>query len=332
MRVRPATLALLVAAALAPAAGLAEWSVPDIDKLPDNKYGRTVRFGKELIHQTHRHLGPEAADPAKRYAGNNLACSSCHIDAGTKEFGNPFVGTFADYPQHRIREDEVQTIEGRINGCFERSMAGKPVPADSEEMRAMVAYMKFMSTGIPVGKEVVGRGLPKITIPDRAADPVRGKVVYETFCQACHQPDGQGKRAGAAGDGKGYEFPPVWGADSYNNGAGMARVIMAARFIKGNMPKGVTHANPVLTDEQAFDVAAYINSKERSTKANLDADFPNRATKPVDAAFPPYRAGFSAEQHKYGPFKPIIQVRQRELAAQEAAPAAASPAPKTAAN
>lgn len=329
MRVRPATLALLAAAALLPAAGLAEWSVPDVSKLPDDKYGRMVRLGKDIVEKTHRYVGPEVADPAKRFAGNNLSCSSCHIDGGTKEFGNPFVGTFADYPQYRIREDDIQTIEGRINGCMERSMAGKPLPHESVEMRAMVAYMKFLSTGVPVGKEVLGRGLPKVSFPDRPADPVRGKVVYETFCQACHQPDGQGKRAGVVGDGKGYEFPPVWGPDTYNDGAGMARVIMAARFIKGNMPKGVTHQNPVLTDEQAFDVAAYINTKERTAKANLEADFPNRKSKPVDAAFPPYRAGFTAEQHKLGPFKPIIQARERELAAPK--PAAAPAPEKTAA-
>jgi thiosulfate dehydrogenase len=292
-----------------------EWAVPDIEKLPDNKYGRLVRLGRQLVERTYQHIGPEAGDPAKRYAGNNLACASCHIDAGTKRFGNPFVGTFADYPQYRPREDDIQTVEDRINGCMERSMNGKPLPLDSREMKAMTAYMKFMSTGVPVGKEVNGRGLPKIALIERAADPAKGKEVYVQFCAACHGAGGEGQRAGKPGDGTGYAFPPLWGPDSYNSGAGMNRTIMAARFIKYNMPKGVSHEAPVLTDEQAFDVAAYINSQARPSKGNLEADFPARRNKPVDAAFPPYRPGFSAEQHKYGPYKPIVEARDRELKA-----------------
>lgn len=291
------------------------WVVPDIEKLPNDKYGKLVRLGHDLVMQTHKYVGPEVADPAKRYAGNNLACASCHIDGGIRKFGNGFVGTFASYPQYRGREDDIQNIEDRINGCMERSMAGKALPVDGPEMRAMSAYLKFMSTGVPVGAQVEGAGLPRIAFIDRAADPARGKAVYAQFCASCHGAEGQGVRAGVAGDAKGYAFPPLWGEDSYNNGAGMARTIMAARFIKYNMPKGVTHDAPLLDDEQAFDVAAYINSFGRPVKANLEADFPNRKNKVVDAAFPPYRAGFTAEQHTYGPYKPIVEARERELKA-----------------
>lgn len=316
-------LALLVAAAL-PLAATAQWTVPDVNKLPDDKFGRMVRLGKDLVEKTHKYVGPEVADPAKRYAGNNLACASCHLDGGTKEYGNTFIGVFADYPQYRPREDGVQTIEDRVNGCMERSMSGKPLPNDSVEMHAIVSYMKFLSTGVPVGKEIAGRGLPKAALLDRAADPAKGKVVYEQLCAACHKPDGAGQRVGAAGDGQGYLFPALWGPDTYNDGAGMARLIMAARFIKGNMPKGVTHDKPILTDEQAFDVAAYINSMERPRKAGLDRDFPDRRNKPVDAAFPPYRGGFDAQQHKLGPYKPMVKQREKDMA---------TPAPqKTAAN
>lgn len=305
----------MVFTTFAAAASASDWSVPDIEKLPNDKYGRLVREGKALVEKTHAYIGPEVADPAKRYAGNNLACSTCHLDGGTKKFGNPFVGTYADYPQYRPREDEVQNIEERINGCMERSMSGKALPAESRELKAMTAYLKFMSSGVPVGKALDGRGMPRIDFPDRAADPAKGREVYAQTCAACHGPDGQGVRAGKPGDAAGYTFPPLWGADSYNNGAGMARVIMAARFIKYNMPKGVTHEAPMLTDEQAFDVAAYINSQPRPEKSNLSADFPARKNKPVDAAFPPYRAGFTPEQHKYGPYKPLIRARETELAA-----------------
>lgn len=291
------------------------WRVPDPASLPDDKYGKLVREGKALVERTFATLGPEVADPAKRYAGNNLACASCHLDGGSKKFGNGFVGTFADYPQYRPREDAVQTIEERINGCLERSMNGRPLPVDSREMKAMTAYMKFMSSGVPVTAEVDGRGLPKVALLDRAADPVQGRAVYDQYCVACHGADGAGKRVGVQGDAQGYLFPPLWGPDSYNDGAGMARVIMAARFIRGNMPKGATHEAPQLSDAQALDVAAYINSQPRPARAGLEADFPARHNKPADAAFPPYRAGFTAAQHKYGPFKPIVAAREQAIKA-----------------
>ena len=322
MRARRHSVALSLLAlavyGMAPAAGLADdkaaaWTVPDVETLPDDVYGRTVRHGRDLIHNTFRYIGPEVKDKNKRYAGNNLACSSCHISAGTVKFGAPFVGTFADYPQYRIRENVVQTIQGRINGCMERSMNGKPLPDESPEMQAMVAYMKFMSSGIPVGTEVEGRLTPKIKIIDRAADPAKGKLVYDAQCAACHGARGEGMRVGKKGDAQGYVNPPVWGPASYNNGAGMNRVIQAARFIRYNMPQGVTYETPLLSEEEAFDVSAYINSQKRPVKARLDKDFPDRREKPADAAFAPYREGFTAQQHKYGPFKPIIEARTKSL-------------------
>lgn len=295
------------------------WVVPDIEKLPADKFGELVRLGRELMLRTPHHVGPEVADPAKRFAGNNLACATCHIDGGTKKDGNGFVGTYAGYPAYKAREDAVQTIEDRINGCFERSMNGRPLPLESLEMKAMVAYLKFMSSGVPIGAQVTGLGLPKPSrFPERAADPVQGKLVYEQFCASCHGADGHGVRAGVAGDALGYTFPPLWGADSYNDGAGMHRVIMAARFIRNNMPKGVSAEAPVLTEEQAFDVAAYINTQPRPQKAGLEADFPARFNKPVDAHFPPFRSGFGAEQHKFGPYKPILDAAKREQQANAA--------------
>lgn len=306
-----------VPAAAAPAAPAAyPWVVPDVDKLPNDKYGQMVRMGRDLVLKTHQFIGPEVADPAKRFAGNNLACTTCHLDGGTKKDGNGFVGTYVGYPSYKAREDSVQTIEERINGCMERSMNGRRLPLDSVEMKAMTSYMRFMSTNVPVGANVAGLGLPKPgKFPDRPADPVAGKQVYDQFCVACHGPEGQGVRVGQAGDAQGYVNPPLWGTDSYNDGAGMNRVIMAARFIRNNMPKGVTAEAPVLTDEQAFDVAAYINSQPRPKKGGLEADFPARINKVVDAHFPPYREGFTPEQHKYGPFKPIIDAMNKEVAA-----------------
>ncbi len=299
---------------LSAGAGAAEWTVPDIDQLKDDMFGKSVRYGRDLIEATYRHIGPEVADPAMRFAGNNLACRTCHLENGTQKFANPFIGTYANFPQYRPREHAIGSIEERVNGCMQRSMNGKPLPVDSKEMRAMVSYLKFLSTDWPVGKAVEGKAVPKIKLPARAADPVAGEKVYAEFCASCHGEDGQGKRNGAKGDALGYEFPPLWGPDSYNTGAGMYRVIMAANFIRYNMPLGTTHEAPVLSDEQAYDVSAYINSKPRPEKPNLEADFPNRKIKPADAAFPPYVYG-SPDQHKYGPFQDLIAARKKALEA-----------------
>ncbi|MCY7389630.1 MAG: c-type cytochrome [Burkholderiales bacterium] len=295
------------------AQGQKDWQAPDIGKLPDDKYGQMVRQGKALMEQTYKHIGPEVKDASKRFSGNNLACVSCHMDAGSRKFGNPWVGTFVSFPQYRGREDAVSTTEERINGCMERSMNGRKLPLESAEMKAMLSYLHFLSTGIPVGAKLEGGGTLKLKPLARAADPVAGKQVYATTCAACHGENGQGMRRGKVGDADGYQFPPVWGADSYNNGAGMARVTLAAGFIKGNMPSGITHTTAVLTDEQAFDVAAYVNSQPRPVKLNLDADFPARKNKPVDAAFAPYTPGFSPEQHKYGPWKAISEAREKGI-------------------
>jgi thiosulfate dehydrogenase len=301
----------LSAAAAAQAPVVRDWQGPDVDKLPNDKHGQIVRHGKALMEETYKYIGPEVSDAGRRYAGNNLSCSSCHVLAGTKKFGNPWVGTFGSFPQYRAREDAVSTTEERINGCMERSMNGRKLPADGDDMKAMVAYLQFLSTGIPVGSRVEGSGVPALKLMDRPADPVAERQVYATYCAACHGDQGQGVRRGKPGDALGYQFPPLWGADSYNNGAGMARNMLAAGFIKANMPSGVSHANAVLTDEQAFDVAAFVNSQPRPSKANLQVDFPARRNKPVDAAFPPYTPGFSAEQHKYGPWAPIQQARRQ---------------------
>jgi thiosulfate dehydrogenase len=149
----------------------------------------------------------------------------------------------------------------------------------------------------------------------RAADLAHGQQVYQQVCATCHGKDGLGQRAAS---GSGYQFPPLWGPDSYNNGAGMSRILSAAAFIKNNMPFGTTYAAPVLSDADAYDVAGFINSAERPQRANLDKDFPNRLQKPVDTAYGPYADDFSAEQHKLGPFDPI-RAKFKELAAQAAA-------------
>jgi thiosulfate dehydrogenase len=312
----------LASSSVSPAAG-PPWIVPDADKLPDDDWGRTVRYGRDLISKTASLIGPEVADPARRWSGNNLTCQNCHLQSGTKEFGLPFQGVYADFPNYRARSGSVGTIEDRIQGCMTRSMNGKMLPADGAELTAMVAYMMFLSTGRAVGAPTTGRGsgtMPELT---RAADPAHGRTVYAQTCAACHGDNGQGQRVGNAGDAQGYVIPPLWGPDSFNDGAGMARLGIAANFVHSNMPKGATWQQPAVPDTDAWDVAAFVESQPRPHKAGLDRDFPNRLQKPIDTPYGPYADDFDPEQHKLGPFQPI-RAAIKKLLAEQAKPVSSS--------
>ena len=196
----------------------------------------------------------------------------------------------------------MRDLRDRINGCMQRSMNGRPLPRDSVEMMAMERYILGLNEQYEVMGETNRTSDEQAAFaePDRAASPEAGKVVYENRCQVCHGADGQGLFA-TGNPENGYVFPPLWGPDSYNNGAGMNRVLTASRFIKARMPFGQAD----LTDDQAYDVSAYINSHPRPIKSNLEVDYPDRARKPIDSPYPPYADDFPEEQHKYGPFRPI---------------------------
>jgi thiosulfate dehydrogenase len=298
-----------VSAADLPQVNLAEWTAPDIGAVGDDALGKLVKYGYALMTDTANQIGPTVSDPAKRLSGNNLTCQNCHINAGHQAYAMPLVGVWGQFPQYRGREGEIGTLEERINGCMERSMNGRALPLAGREMKAYLAYIKWLSTGIPDGARLVGAGALSVKEPGRAADLGHGEQVYAQVCATCHGSDGSGQRTTV---GSGYQFPPLWGPDSYNNGAGMARLLTAAAFLKHNMPFGTTFAAPVLSDADAYDVAAYINSAERPQRADLEKDFPNRLQKPVDTAYGPYADDFSPAQHKFGPFEPI-RAKLREL-------------------
>lgn len=280
-------------------------AVPDPGSLPDDDNGRLVRRGRDLVTATYAHIGPQVADPAKRFAGNNLACGNCHLQAGTKKFGLPIYGLFAQFPQYSARAGAEITIEDRIDGCMTRSMNGRALPADSPEMRALVAYVRFLSIGYPADKPVAGLGAGAMPELDRAADPERGRALYARACLDCHNTDGQGLRRGLPTTDLGYMVPPLWGPDSFNDGAGLARLITAANFLHFNMPHGTDYLDPRLSVEEAWDLAAFMVSQPRPRRAGLDKDFPDLLAKPVDTPYGPYADGFSEQQHKYGPFAPI---------------------------
>lgn len=269
-----------------------------------------IKLGYDVITKTPELIGPLAANPRKQFAGNNLTCQSCHLEGGTKPGAGSFVGVYNRFPQFRGRENREGTLEDRIDGCMERSMNGEKMPHNSLEMQAMVAYMKWLSEDVPEDKQEIYKGFPKVNLPEVKADLSKGKAVFEQYCVVCHAANGQGIRPSKNSL---YQFPPLWGEDTYNDGAGMHRVITAAEFIKGNMPfQQATYNKPVLTDEEAYNVAAYINSFARPQKANTDADFPDRKLKPVSTPYGPWADSFSTEQHKYGPFQPIMSFYLKE--------------------
>lgn len=289
-------------------------AVPDISSLPPGAHKALVEYGQQLTERTFAHIGPEVKTLQMRYAGNNLACVSCHQAGATKPFAMPWTGVTASFPQYRAREDDISTVEERVNGCMQRSMNGKPLPLDSREMKAFTTYIAFLSQGIPVGSTLQGAATVQSKMPNRRADPVAGAAVYAAKCAVCHGADGLGQRVGQKGDAQGYTFPPLWGPDSFNTGAGMNRLVMATRFVKHNMPMGASHDATQLTDDEAYDVSAFMVSQPRPVKANLEVDFPARWNKPVDAAFPPYLLG-TPDQHKYGPFPPLAE-KQKQMAQQ----------------
>jgi len=262
----------------------------------------TEEYGKRLLAQTSELLGPDNPDPKMRYSGSRLACGSCHLGTGMEPGTLALLQATQHYPRFSPRVGGMTDIEDRVNECMARSMNGRALPANSPELIAMASYIRSlgdrnaaMSASLLKAKEP-----PALKTPDRAADLKAGKQVFDDKCAQCHGSDGAGLLA-EANPIHGYVFPPLWGPDSFNDGAGMHRVLTAARFIKARMPLGKAD----LTNDQAFDVAAFINAQPRPHMANLDRDFPDRKAKPVDTSYGPYADSFAPEQHQFGPFAPI---------------------------
>lgn len=217
------------------------------------------------------------------HVGDQITCNSCHFNGGTVALSSPYVGVAALFPMYNKRAGKVIDFKDRVNGCMQRSMNGKVLDRDSKAMNAMVAFMASMKSNVKRGEPIPGRGIGKI---DKSLAPnvENGKKVYKTHCAACHGKDGAGRQRA---DGQ-YVFPPLWGKNSYNIGAGMARTYKAAAFIKHNMPISHSAMFPMgqggLTDQEAVDVAQYFTHQPRP-------DFPGKRNdwakggKPKDARY-----------------------------------------------
>jgi len=281
------------------------WEAPDINALTASKEDELIQYGKELIVNTAKYLGHKGS---VMHTTNGMNCQNCHLEGGTKVFGNNYGSVFANYPRYRARSGSEEDIYKRVNDCMERSLNGKPLKNESREMKAIVAYIEWLGKEVPKGTQPVGSGIFNLQYLDRAADPDKGKLVYAAKCQSCHQANGEGI---LNPDGIVYSYPPLWGEHSYNIGAGLYRISRFAGYVKYNMPLGASHEFQTLTDEEAWDVAAFVNSQPRPKK-DLSKDWPKIIEKPVDHPFGPYTDEFSEKQHKYGPFEPIKN-RLKEL-------------------
>lgn len=280
------------------------WKSPDPSAIPDGPDGNEIRYGRELIVHTAQYLGPKGTVLP---ISNGMNCQNCHLDAGTRPFGNNYSAVAATYPKFRDRSGTEETIEKRVNDCFERSLNGSPLPENGREMNAIVAYIKWLGQNVPKGEVPEGSGLVELAFLDRPASHDRGKVLYEEKCVVCHGAGGEGI---LNPEGTEWTFPPLWGEKSYNDGAGLYRLSRFAGYIKVNMPLGATYREPMLTDEEAWDIAAYVNSLPRPVK-DLSDDWPDISKKPIDHPFGPFMDGFSEAQHKYGPYKPIQQKQKQ---------------------
>ena len=240
----------------------AVFTPPSPETIPPGLRGEQIRMGYEVVAHTQQY--------AKRYVGNKLNCTNCHLDAGLNPNAASFVGLSVQYPEYSARLGRNVTLAERINACFERSLNGKPLPPDSSKLQAVIAYIEWLSQNVPRGSTVGWRGIARIS-PIRPPDATRGKAVFSKKCFFCHGTDGQGTMAA----------PPLWGPDSYSIAAEMARISVAAAFIKGNMPRAWGWT---VTDTDAFDVAAYINSQPRRDLHGKESDWP-KGGRPDDSPY-----------------------------------------------
>jgi len=281
--------------------------IPDTNKIPADKRGEMVRYGRQLMLHTAYYIGPEGING--KYLGNKMNCTNCHQDAGTKPYSFSLIRSHEQYPQYRAREGKVLSLAERVNNCVMRPHNGKPLPLDSKEMIAFLSYLKWINETVPKEKFIRGEKNLPLEFPERAASPDKGEILYSQRCQRCH---------GTQGDGLmdinnvTYIYPPLWGKNGYQPGSSMHRIIKQAQWLKANMPYDSAKWNaPLLSDEDALDIAAFVNDDRIHNRQNPESfDYPNIEEKAIDYDKGPYADKFGEQQHKFGPFKPVIEFRK----------------------
>lgn len=245
-----------------------DFKIPDTNKIPKDKLGESILRGRNYLENTHESLA--------KYVGAKMNCTSCHLNSGTTRLAGPWVGITARFPQYRSRSAKVDTLLDRVNDCFDRSLNGKRLPENSQPMTDIIAYMTWLSKGYLIGSDVEGSGMPRLNL-QRYPNLKNGQKVYSSKCALCHQTNGQG----LFNNNGQVIYPALWGKNSFNIGAGMARLQTAAGFVKHNMPLGKGGS---LTDEEAWDVAAYFTTQPRPDFKKKINDW-LKGDKPIDARY-----------------------------------------------
>lgn len=248
--------------------------------LDDSKLSKEIQWGFRIFTNT--------PGEAPQLAPGKISCSNCHLNAGQRERSLPLVGVAGMFPEYNKRSGRLYSLGDRIVDCFVRSEngAGTIKPGDnalptttSKEVLAVSAYITWLARGSEVGKNPSWRGQNTIAsanlIPVDKLDPIKGEALFKEHCTNCHGDDGQGV---AIGDKK---AGPLWGSDSWNDGAGAARVYTLAGIIRYSMP----YLDPGrLTDEEAQQLAAFINSKPRPVYPFKQQDYLTEKL-PVDSVY-----------------------------------------------
>lgn len=211
--------------------------------LPTGPMGDSIRYGRQIVERTQETM--------KANVGARLSCSACHLNAGTLARGGSFVGLYGRFPQWNARSHRVIALQDRITECFLRSMNGTPPAYSSKEMIAIVAYIAWLSRDVPVGTPAAKESVFIEPLPSASPDLAHGAKLYASTCTACHQADG---------NGVGDVFPPLWGVQSFNSGAGMARLDRMTGFVHYNMPQ---NARGSLSLQDSYDVSAFVLSHSR---------------------------------------------------------------------
>lgn len=281
----------------------------DTSKIPKDKFGEAVRYGRELMLNTSYYIGPNGING--KYLGNKMNCTNCHQDAGVKLYSFNLISSHENYPMYRAREGKVLSLAERVNNCIMRPMNGKPLQLDSREMLGFLSYFKWINSFAPKGGKFKGSKNLEIVFPSKSASSDLGSILYNKHCLRCHGINGAGI---LRGDNVTYIYPLLWGDSSYQPGSSMHRVIKMAQWLKGNMPQDkATWDKPVLTDEEALNIAAFVNNDNIHKRPNPKSfDYPNIEEKAIDYSRGPFLDTFSTMQHKYGPYLPIISYWEKK--------------------
>jgi thiosulfate dehydrogenase len=271
------------AAPLVPAATtmVTAWQIPHdplTDKtLGDAKLADPIKWGYRIFTDT-PHEAPQ-------FTGGKVSCANCHLNAGQRERALPVVGIAGMFPEYNNRAARLISLPDRVVDCFLRSenATGRGTDAlpspTSKEVLAVTAYLSWLSRGYPVGANPGWRGRNAIAadklLPIAQIDKGRGAAIFNDRCTSCHGPEGQGVQIGDKKAG------PLWGPDSWNDGAGASRVYTLAGIIRYTMP----YLNPgSLSDQEAQEVAAFITSQPRPEYPFKDRDYQG-AKIPPDAVY-----------------------------------------------